>query len=186
MKNENIEELFRSLDFDVAEPSNEHREKFEARLKQRSRGRIKRSGVIQLVMPVMSIAAAFLVAFLLFQGFFNTNGSGQGQDLASVSTEMKNTQDFYSAVIKKELYNLEQEKSPETEAVIADALRQLEILEKDYEKLKTDLSSSGQDRRVIAAMITNFQKRIDLLNEVLEKVNTIKELKNTPHENNLL
>ena len=84
------------------------------------------------------------------------------------------------------LYPLEQENTPETQAIVDDALKQLEILDTDYNKLKTDLVKSGQDKRVIYAMITNFQQRIDLLNKVLEKVNNINTLKITPHENNLL
>jgi hypothetical protein len=185
MKNDTIEDLFKSLDFDVAEPSEDHQERFRNKLKQRTKKKTKSSGIISLWTPALAIAATFLVAFLLFQGVFD-DGLGKEQDLASVSPEMKNTQDFYSSVISRELYNLQQEKTPETEAVIEDALRQMQILEKDYEKLKTDLSQSGQDRRVISAMITNFQKRIDLLTNVLDKVNTINELKNVPHENNIL
>ena len=186
MKNDNIEELFKSLDFDLSEPSENHEERFRSRLKQRSLKKTKSSGIISLWLPALAVAATFLVAFLLFQGVFNSGHFDQKQDLASVSSEMKTTQDFYSSVITKGLYNLKQESTPETEAVIQDALKQLEILEKDYEKLRTDLSKSGQDRRVISAMISNFQKRIDLLNNVLEKVNTIKELKNAPNENYVL
>lgn len=185
MKNDNIEELFRSLDFDIAEPSEDHEERFKAKLRQRSRKRTRTSGIISLWGPGLAIAASLMVAFLLFQGVYNDSFNSE-KGLASVSTEMRNTQDFYSSVISKELYNLQQEKTPETAAVIEDALKQLQILEKDYEKLKTDLSQSGQDKRVISAMITNFQKRIDLLNNVLEKVNNINELKNIPHENNIL
>ena len=186
MKNDNIEELFKSLDFDIAEPSGNHQERFRSKLKQRSRKRTKSSGIISLWLPAMAVAATFLIAFLLFQGVFNTGQFNQKQDLASVSSEMKTTQNFYSSVITKELYNLKQESTPETEAIIHDALKQLEILEKEYERLKTDLSKSGQDKRVISAMISNFQKRIDLLNNVLEKVNTINELKNASNENYIL
>lgn len=185
MKKDNIEELFQSLDFDIAEPSGNHKEKFKSKLKQKPERKTKASGVISLWMPGLAIAASFLVAFLLFQGIAG-HQLGQEQELASVSSQMKDTQDFYASVIKKELYNLQQERTPETERVIKDALNQLEILEKDYEKLKSDLSRSGEDKRVISAMITNFQKRIDLLNNVLEKVNEIKELKNASHENNII
>ncbi|WP_424494049.1 DUF4179 domain-containing protein [Salinimicrobium sp. GXAS 041] len=185
MKNDNIEELFSSLDFDVAEPSQGHEKRFEEKLQQRSRKKIRTSGVISLWGPALSIAASLLIAFLVFQKLYS-NQLNREDGLASVSTEMKTTQDFYSSVISKELYNLQQEKTPETAAVIEDALKQLQILEKDYEKLKTDLSNSGQDKRVISAMITNFQRRIDLLNNVLEKVNNINKLKNTHHENNIL
>ncbi len=133
----------------------------------------------------MSIAASFLVAMLIFQGVF-FNSSSREQELANVSPEMKQTQEFYSSVIRSELASLKEQKSPETEVIINDALAQMEILEKDYENLKKDLGKSGQDKRVIYAMITNFQQRIDLLKMVLEKVNEINSLKNTSHENNII
>ncbi|HET7361517.1 MAG TPA: DUF4179 domain-containing protein, partial [Salinimicrobium sp.] len=79
----------------------------------------------------------------------------------------------------------QQYKNPQTEAVINDALEQLEILETDYKKLKTDLAESGQDPRVIYAMISNFQQRIDVLKNVLETVENINEQKQQSYENNI-
>lgn len=182
MKNENLEELFDALDFDVEEPAPGHRERFEAKLGKQPR----RSGLFfQLWPTVLTIAASFLVAFLIFGEVWSGQFDGK-QELASVSNEMKTTQDFYSSAIKTELYRLQQERTPETEAIIEDALNQLEILESDYEKLKFDLAESGQDNRVIYAMISNFQKRIDLLNQVLEKVNKINELNTATNENNII
>ena len=185
MKTDELEELFQALDFDVAEPKAGHQQRFEEKLGGGSKKKVKSSGIIPLWLPWLAVAACFLVAVILFGGVFDPNLKNQGE-LASVSSEMAETQDFYASVIKKELYHLEQEKTPETEAIIQDALKQLEILENDYTRLKTDLVKSGQDQRVIYAMISNFQKRIDLLNQVLEKVNNINTLKITPHENNLL
>lgn len=185
MKTDNLEELFQALDFDVAEPEAGHEQRFREKLDSGSKRSVKSSGIIPLWLPWMAMAACFLIAVVLFGGFFNPNQQNQGE-LASVSSEMADTQNFYASVIKRELYQLEQEKTPETQAIIEDALKQLEILETDYNKLKTDLVKSGQDKRVIYAMITNFQQRIDLLNKVLEKVNNINTLKITPHENNLL
>lgn len=183
MKNENLEEMFRSLDFDIAEPAEDHEMRFRKKLQQRKRGS-KNPKVISLWLPWMAIAASFLIAFIIFQNF---NGPWtQKGELASVSSEMENTQNFYSSVIKKELYALKQHKSPETEIIIQDALDQLHILETDYESLKVDLVRSGQNQRVIYAMISNFQQRIDLLQTVLEKVNSINTLKNKPNENHVL
>lgn len=184
--NNDLKDLFDGLDFDIAEPTPRHEERFRKKLKQRSKKKMPRhNGVINMWLPVMAIAASFLVAVLIFQGVF-ANPFSQNQELANVSPEMKQTQDFYSSVIKTELAALQEQKTPETEAVINDALAQMEILEKDYENLKKDLGKSGQDQRVIYAMITNFQKRIDLLKVVLEKVNEINTLKNTNHENTII
>lgn len=187
MKTDNdLKDLFDGLDFDIAEPSANHEEKFREKLrKQQPQKKARHNGVITMWLPGLAIAASFLIAFLLFQGAFNDPFS-QKQELANVSPEMKQTQDFYSSVIRRELAALEDQKSPETEAVINDALNQLQILENDYDKLKKDLGKSGQDKRVIYAMITNFQKRIELLQTVLEKVDTINTLKNSSHEDNII
>lgn len=185
MKTDNLKDLFDELDFDVAEPAADHEARFREKLKQHKKEKINHSGVISLWLPVMSIAATFLVAFLIFQGVFS-NPFSTKQELANVSPEMEQTQNFYASVIKTELENLKEKKTPETEAVINDALKQLEILENDYNKLKKDLGKSGQDQRVIYAMISNFQQRIDLLKTVLDKVNTINTLKNNSHENNII
>ncbi|WP_029033690.1 hypothetical protein [Salinimicrobium terrae] len=184
--NNDLKDLFEGLDFDIAEPSSSHEDRFREKLRQRpQKKKPQHNGVINMWVPVMAIAASFLVAVLIFQGVF-TYPFSQEQKLANVSPEMKQTQDFYSSVIRTELAAIQEQKSPETEAVINDALAQLEILEKDYEKLEKDLGESGQDQRVIFAMITNFQKRIDLLKMVVEKVNEINTLNNNSHENNTI
>lgn len=185
MKTDDLKDLFDQLDFDVAEPAPGHEERFRQKVRQQPKKKIRKSGVIELWGPVLAVAASFLVAFLIFQGVSNNPFSNE-QELANVSPEMKQTQDFYASVIQTELENLQSQKSPENEAIIEDSLKQLKILEDDYENLKKDLRKSGQDKRVIYAMISNFQKRIDLLKTVLEKVETINTLKNNPHENSII
>ena len=64
-----------------------------------------------------------------------------------------------------------------------DSEKMAKILEEDYEALRLDLTESGDDKRVIYAMITNFQNRIDLLQNVLEKIEEIKQLKQNSDEN---
>ena len=85
------------------------------------------------------------------------------------------TQDFFTSTIALELTKLNNERSPETEALINDALKQLDILEKDYNKLKIDLTESGNDKRVIYAMITNFQNRIEILQNVMQNIEEVKQ-----------
>ena len=99
---------------------------------------------------------------------------------------MKETQNFYTTLIKAELEKVNDAKSPETEIVVNDALAQMQKLDLEYEKLKDDLAKSGQDKRVIFAMVTNLQQRIDILKNVLARIDEIKQLKNTQHENNFI
>ena len=103
-------------------------------------------------------------------------------ELASVSPELAQTQDFFTVTIAEELKKLNAERSPLTDDIIYDAMRELNTLETSYEALKIDLQESGQDKRVIFAMISNFQTRIDILTNVLEHIENIKQLKNEPND----
>ncbi|WAC02871.1 hypothetical protein N7U66_04360 [Lacinutrix neustonica] len=73
----------------------------------------------------------------------------------------------------------------ETEVLILDALKRMGTLEKEYKLLKTDLTESGNDKRVIHAMIDNFWNRIHVLKSVLENIETTKNLKQNNNETSI-
>ena len=98
---------------------------------------------------------------------------------------MSKTQNFFTSTISEELLKLNEERSPDTEVLINDAMNQMKILEKEYESLKIDLTNSGDDKRVIYAMISNFQTRIDLLKSVMETIENVKQLKKNNNENSI-
>ena len=128
------------------------------------------------------LSVGFNASFRYF-GFVRDCSAKSVKDLASISPEMKETQTFFTNAIALEIDKLQQETSPEFKQLVDDALEQINKLETEYEKLKLDLTSSGEDKRVIYAMITNFQNRIDLLENVLEQIEEIKQLKNSNNEN---
>lgn len=187
MKNNDVDKLFKELNFDIEEPHNAHKERFFKKLEDSSLNKSHSKGKIRNILtPVLAIAASFLLAFFLLGDLIGNGNSAKNSDLSSISPEMKRTQEFYTSVITRELKNLDAEKTPETQAIINDALVQMNKLEKEYGELKKDLVNSGKDNRVIYAMIQNFQQRIDLLNNVLTQIENIKNLKNQNHENNII
>ncbi len=186
MKNNDFDNLFKELDFDIEEPHSGHTERFGKKLEKQTGAPKKEAKVRRLWAPIIGIAASFALAFILLGEVLTPGNSANNSDLASISPEMKQTQEFYTSVIRKELTAINAEKTPETEAIINDALLQMEKLEKNYENLKDDLEKSGKDNRVIHAMIQNFQQRIDLLNNVLTQIENIKTLKNQNYENNII
>ena len=95
---------------------------------------------------------------------------------------MEETQSFFTTVINEELETLKSFENEDTEILIHDTLGRLEALESEYDGLKIDLVNSGNDKRVISAMITNFQNRIDLLQEVIKTIEEIKTLKANKNE----
>ena len=181
MSKDNLDTLFEQFknDFDLEEPRENHQRRFLDKLNHREK-RIHRKAKPNFLKPLLGLAASMILLIALTIGNQNSNDA---RDLASVSPQMAETQDFFTSTIEFGLKKITEESSPETQTLIHDALKQMEILENDYESLKKDLSESDDDNRVIYAMISNFQKRIDLLKNTLEQINTVKQLKNITNEN---
>ena len=182
MKQDKLDSLFKKLenDFDILEPKENHSARFLYKLNQHKNEQNKKSSFNWK--PFLSIAASVVLFVSLF--VVSTNDT-KASELASVSPEMQQTQDFFTLTINEELKKLNAERNPETQELINDALAQIQQLETDYQSLKIDLSESGEDQRVIHAMISNFQNRIEILNTVLEQIENIKQLKNNSNENSI-
>lgn len=187
MKDEELNNLFLIEEFDIEEPNTGHEERFLQKLKQETPYNKKsKGGFRNLWTPWLSIAASIVFIVIIAGSFLTNNSYKKSTDLAAISPEMKETQEFYSTAIKVELEKVNLAKSPETEIIVNDALKQLERLDSEYGQLKKDLSKSGKDKRVIFAMVSNLQQRIDLLNNVLTQIEEIKELKNNDHESTII
>lgn len=184
MEKDKIDTLFNRLEngFDIEMPASGHQNRFLEKLKQQDNtiagGSTPKSNFWK---PFLAVAASIVLCFSVFTVM--QQQEPEIKDLANVSPELSRTQDFFTLAIENELVALETERSPETEELIDDALKQLSVLEMDYEKLKIDLTASGDDNRVVHAMIANFQKRIDVLNQVLENIKNVKAYKK--NESNL-
>ncbi len=186
MKKDKIDNLFETLhsEFDFENPNIGHKQRFLSKLKnQNSETVIIASRKSNYWKPFLSIAASIA---LLISVFTMLQPTEQVKDLASVSTEMSKTQNFFTSTISEELLKLNEERSPETEVLINDGLKQMKILEKEYESLKIDLTKSGDDKRVIYAMISNFQTRINILKNVMETIENVKQSKQQNNENSTI
>lgn len=178
MKKDNLDNLFDNLrgTFDIEEPQGGHEERFLEKL-QGSRGIVSIQKKKNSWWRPLSIAAS--VAILLAIGFsmFNTSPTVD-QQVAEISPEVAQTQFYFTSLIEEQVKQLESESTPETKKMIDDAMIQLNKLDANYQLLEQDLLSGGNSKLILSAMITNFQTRIDLLQDVLHQVSTIKNLKN--------
>jgi hypothetical protein len=186
MKKDNIDQLFNTLkgDFDVEEPNIEHKQRFLDKLNAQEQDKLEvvnadNNTWRRLFKPLVGMAASIILLVALFIGF---QAKPTNKDLASVSPKMAETQDFFTNSINEELNKIKKESSPEVQKLIEDALNQIKILEKDYETLKIDLNESGDDQRVIYAMISNFQNRINILQNTINQIKIVKQLKKQSNE----
>lgn len=174
MKKDKIITLFKRLenDFDTEAPNSGHQNRFLEKLQRNSnQSRTLHSNWSRN--SFLAVAASIIICFGLFFGF---NNEQKLEGLASVSPEYSKTQSFFSNAIQTELVALKAQRSPQTNQLIDDALKQLDLLEEDYKMLKLDLTESGNDKRVIYAMIANFQSRVDVLESVMQDIENLKAL----------
>ncbi len=177
MKKDNLNQLFENLkgEFDIEAPNLGHQKRFLSKLNSKDTKIVETSSkTFKLWKPLLAVAAMIVLCFSLMTILYEQQ---EVNDLASVSPEMSKTQDFFTSTIENELTKLNKELTPQTKVLIDDALKQMNILETDYESLKKDLAESGDDKRVIYAMISNFQNRIDVLQNVMERIDEVKQLK---------
>ena len=183
MEKENLENLFEKLQgsFDIEEPKEAHRQRFFEKLEESNK-----------IVPIhnkgnswwkpLSIAASIVILCTVGIGLYNTEATIDEQ-VAEISPEASNTHFYFASLIEEQVKQLESESTPETKKMVNDTMVQLQKLEADYSVMEKDLLNGGNSKMVLSAMITNFQTRIDLLQDVLTKIETVKNLKNYTNEN---
>ena len=183
LKNENLEELFNSLrsEFDTEEPAKGHEERFMEKLNAMQ-------GVISIRRQKrnwwkpLSIAASIVLLIGLSIGYFGNEPTIE-ERVAEISPEASQTHFYFANLVQEQVGELEKLDSPETKVIIEDTMSQLQKLEENYSKLEKDLLEGGDSRLILSAMITNFQTRIDLLEEVMNQIDAIKNIKSYNDEN---
>lgn len=187
MKKDPITNLFDTLHgtFDTEEPLEGHQERFLDKLNP-----------IPSVKPLtnnkkptlryVSIAATLILLCSLSMVIFYTSSPSINEQVVEISPEISKTEFYFANLITQEVNKLQSESSPATKQIIADTMDQLDKLEKNYKSLENDLINGGNSKFILSAMITNFQTRIDLLEDVLYQVEEIKKIKNRDHEDTII
>lgn len=167
---ENIDNIFKNKkdEFDFSEPNIGHFERFESRLKLQGQ-------TVNTNKKISWYWLAVAASVLLFFGYWlGNNNLNEGLDLADVSPKMEETQGFYMSTIHKEIEEIKKLQTPQNKQIIDDAFAQLEKLESNYHKLTLELKESGEDKRVIYAMIANFQNRLEVLQNLIDRIEEFK------------
>ena len=180
MKKNTIDELFKNLEgsYDLHETPDGHERRFMNKL--RAVEAAEEPVVRRLWWKPLAIAASIIVIFGI--GFFMNGQSDSTMDLANISPELEQTQSFFDTAINEEIQKLKAFESPETKSMIDDAMSKINALDEEYQNLREDLTISGNDKRVIHAMIANLQSRIDLLEQVVAMAEDLNNLKSKEDE----
>jgi mevalonate kinase len=163
-----LETFFSENDFDFQEPNMGHQQRFEKKLNNREKYNKKPSW------KFLSVAASLI----LILGFWLGSNHQKNQlELADVSPKMEEVQNYFVSTIKRELKNLEKNRSLDTETIIEAALEELEELESNYKLFIEELNYEGNTAKIVNSMIKNYQRRLQLLENVLQQIHQIKNAK---------
>ena len=175
---DNLEHKCRDLkdQFDIEEPRLGHFDRFEVKLARKTTKQPKwNPKTWQWVVVAASIT-------LLFGVWLGNYTAKPGLELADVSPKMEETQSFFISTIQEEIEEINVKRNESNEQIIEDAFKQLKILEENYNKLTIELDNSNKDKRIIYAMITNFQQRIEVLQSLLQQLDEIQQLENNRND----
>ena len=189
-QNDSIEKMFEGLkgSFDLENPPEGHRERFLDRLDapEKSSGASGGRSWWRQLSVAATIALLLSASVFLFRSEPSLSEPSLQEQVAEISPEASETSRYFAGLVSRQVTQLQEMSSPETQPLIEDALRQLEQLDADYMKMERDLVAGGNSKMILSAMIQNFQTRIDLLEEVMLRVEEVKQFKNENHETNTI
>ena len=159
-----LHQFFSENEFDYKEPNVGHFNRFERKLNRPKKYQ-------KTSWKWLSVAASVV---LIFGFWLGSNHQKRQLDLADVSPKMEEVQSYFVSTIHQELKTLEQNRSLDTETIIESALNELEELEDNYKIFVKDLTKNGKQKRIINAMIKNYQRRLDILENTLQQIEQIK------------
>ncbi len=163
--------------------SDGHKKKFEKKLESHFGKTPKQDYSIILKMVAVAVIAVLSTVFVLQQDFSSSVENPQNEvveakkiGLGDISPELKTVENYYLTSIKLELATLE---TTEThEAMINSYLDELKNINKAYNDLENDLNDYGITEEVINAMIDNLQLRLELLQDLKQKLNNLNQKQN--------
>lgn len=123
---------------------------------------------------IMKVAAIFIIALGLFS-VINISTESSNDDI--VSQELNEIDSHYKGLVayQVKLVNKNTELSPEEKT---EFLSFMDELDEEYEILKIELKKNLDNERILEAIVINYKKRIELIENLLKQINSTKNMEN--------
>jgi hypothetical protein len=162
--------------FDDQEPKDDHFEKFQSRLKKQS--------TITIKLSFSNFMKAAAVVALIVTGSIWIYISQEKSQVAynGYTQEIKEVEFYYTNLVDDRMTEInEYSKDPELKnELLNKEFREIDSL---YTVLQNELKSAPGDERIINAIIQHYQVKVEILNEILNDLQSIKPDKTRNHEN---
>jgi len=146
----------------LVEPNSGHEKRFSQKLEKLPK---KEKVYKMLFVRKLAIAASLVAIFTA--GFWYINTQQQPNEIKVEAAQMEY---YFTNLVNNELERLEQNKNPETNAIIDEAVFKINELEGEYKELEKLFNQDINPRFILNEMLNNFQLRIDLIQDVLQQL----------------
>jgi len=124
---------------------------------------------------LFKIAAGFAVivglfAVIVFLQYFNPEEKN-----VVINSELRDTNSYYQTLVTHQV-ELVKNHPKLTSADKKEFLSFMETLDEEYEILRSELESNLDNDRVLEAIVENYKKRIEIIENFLRQINDTKEL----------
>ncbi|MBN1132589.1 MAG: hypothetical protein JXA39_05920 [Bacteroidales bacterium] len=162
-------------EFDDAEPSRRHFDRFEKKLLLE----IIPAG--QKLRHILQIAASVAIIAAAGWFIFDKTHNGYKVDVLEIPRELRETEDYYIRQITSRYDRIRNYpfQSDQEKAILLDELNDLDIYQ---QKLMNDLNANPQDERVVNALIRHYQLKLEIMDQIINHLNQIKSQKFENHE----
>ena len=153
---------------------------------------VRRLNTTRILWRVAAVAVIFVSAYIFVDHLIEKNKSemvtlSAADDMESnaVYQELMEAEFYYSAQIeqrREEFYQLASDKPSLKEEV------NLELTDLDelFNELKEDLKDNADNEEVVVAMIRNYRLRLEILEQILVQLKSVKDNKEDDESNNVL
>ncbi|TNF42638.1 MAG: hypothetical protein EP313_00655 [Bacteroidetes bacterium] len=160
-------------EFDDREPSDGHFERFSFRLATRLHAvKAKRSIVPYLLKAAVVTLLVTLSSLWTFDHFVRPNLKTK-MTLSEVSPEYREVERYYVTqvnLMENEFTSLEISTPEQKEAL----MKEMASMDSVYVELQKELRANPSDQRIIDAMITHYQTKIEVMSYILSQLKEIK------------
>lgn len=131
--------------------------------------------------------AAVLIPLMMLSIYYWTemrpeNTDNQSFTLAEISPELGEAENQLAYLVEVNVKKVKSMETEENRELVDNSLNQLQNLQRDYNHLLDDLKESGGNPQVMKSVLMNLQLQVEVLETVLNQINTIQEFKHNQNE----
>ena len=162
--------------FDTQEPPSGHMERFGHKLyHQPSRSLFSRIPYALKAAVVLLLVA--LSSILIYEQARIYYANQRVFPIQEISNEFEEAEVYYTSLIKnkyQEINRLNTEDPKQKEMLLSE----LEEMDKLFHSLQKDFQSNPNDQRVIHAMISHYQLKLEVMSEIISQLEKVNQLNN--------